>query len=427
MNIKYVTLGAAGNKNGINLIEKGIAKPEDVLLINSTLKDVPDQYKSSAICYSNGRGCGKDTQLAKQLVMESIEDGTLDCLDKVVNEYTDLIVLIASTEGGTGAGSIGLIAKYYTSVIGIPVHCALLTGFEEDGRGLQNTLDLFQDMDESYTIEVVSNKKFLDSCSGNKLRAEKAANDELAKRMEILSARNYKPSEQNIDETDLLKVASTPGYMIIESVNIDKTVKNIEQVNILIDDMIDDTKSFSVNDKAIKRLAVFLNISPKRSNLIDYNFDIIKEKLGVPYEVFTHVQYDENLPESISIIASGLNMPIEEVRNIYDRYKTETSKINISKDKFFDFASTMQTEQESNKKADFLRSMSTMENIQPQRKEISTMEKSKKDFVSGISTVVRRKKAIPSNDIVISDSPAPTDSNNRNTVNLTREDYINKY
>ena len=44
-----IGLGAAGNKAAIALIESGVCTQTDVILLNSTLKDVPNRYKEIAL------------------------------------------------------------------------------------------------------------------------------------------------------------------------------------------------------------------------------------------------------------------------------------------------------------------------------------------------------------------------------------------
>ena len=45
MNLSIIGIGAAGNKASINLIEKGIIGKENIHLLNTTLKDIPEEYK----------------------------------------------------------------------------------------------------------------------------------------------------------------------------------------------------------------------------------------------------------------------------------------------------------------------------------------------------------------------------------------------
>lgn len=346
MKIKCIGLGAAGNKAAICLIEQGVVTEQQIMLINSTLRDVPESYRKLAIQYTDGKGSGKERELSKELCLQSIKDGTLSKLDSFIDPDDDMVVLVSSSEGGTGSGAMPILAKYFKNIIGIPVQCFTFTGFEEDGRGLQNTIELFQEMSEEYTVQAISNKKFLESTS-NKLKAEKMANEEFAKRISILIGVGIVDSVQNIDDTDLFKVATTPGFMTIGEVELDK-LKNIEQFNRMVTEMMDNDVSLEITEKSLKRLAIFINLPEKSHDFVDYNFNIIKDRLGNPYEVFTHIQYNEDMSNSISFIASGMKMPIDEVKSIYEKYKKESESVNKTKDNFFDFAADLRGNQEDN-------------------------------------------------------------------------------
>ena len=415
MEFKVIGVGAAGNKAAISMIENNVCDRTDVLLLNSTLRDIPEQYRELSVQYSNTRGgAGKERTIAKTLCLQSIQDGELDCLDRLVTDEDDLIVLIASAEGGTGSGSLPILAKYYTQVLGKSVHCVIFTGFEEDSRGLQNTIELFQEIDDEYTVEVISNKKFLDKFN-NKLKAEKAANEELAKKIAILVGRDIIESEQNIDETDLFKASTTPGFMMIESAQLDR-IKNVNQFNQILSDMIDDTYSLDCTDRSIKRLAIILNVSERTQDVIDLQVEVIKNKLGIPYELFTHVQYDKTKEESISIIASGMNMPLEDIKDIYEKYKSQTENISTKKDGFFDFMKDIKKE---DAKAAFLKNTFDISESVQEKKEVAQIIEDKKDFANQFGVTLKRKK------VVSNEQSSTNDLSNQ--VRLTKEDYLSRF
>lgn len=415
MEFKVIGVGAAGNKAAISMIENNVCDRTDVLLLNSTLRDIPEQYRELSVQYSNTRGgAGKERTIAKTLCLQSIQDGELDCLDRLVTDEDDLVVLIASAEGGTGSGSLPILAKYYTQVLGKSVHCVIFTGFEEDSRGLQNTIELFQEIDDEYTVEVISNKKFLDKFN-NKLKAEKAANEELAKKIAILVGRDIIESEQNIDETDLFKASTTPGFMMIESAQLDR-IKNVNQFNQILSDMIDDTYSLDCTDRSIKRLAIILNVSERTQDVIDLQVEVIKNKLGIPYELFTHVQYDKTKEESISIIASGMNMPLEDIKDIYEKYKSQTENISTKKDGFFDFMKDIKKE---DAKAAFLKNTFDISESVQEKKEVAQIIEDKKDFANQFGVTLKRKK------VVNNEQSSTNDLSNQ--VRLTKEDYLSRF
>ena len=62
---KFIGTGQCGNKNMINLIEKSIVSADDVLLLNTTLKDIPDRFRERAVIFGDGiGGSGKERKYA---------------------------------------------------------------------------------------------------------------------------------------------------------------------------------------------------------------------------------------------------------------------------------------------------------------------------------------------------------------------------
>ena len=45
LKIKLIGIGAAGNKAAITAFEKGVVAEDELLLINSNLGDIPQEYK----------------------------------------------------------------------------------------------------------------------------------------------------------------------------------------------------------------------------------------------------------------------------------------------------------------------------------------------------------------------------------------------
>lgn len=342
MNAKLIGIGAAGNKAAIEAIEQGVMDRKQVLLLNSTLQDVPAEYKDIATRFSSTQdtgGCGKEPQIAEDLMMSALQDGTVN-LDGLLDPEDKCVFIVASSEGGSGCGAANVVAAYFNQVLGCHVHMFVFTGFEEDVRGLQNTLHYFQKLESDYTIEAISNKKFF---NGNKLKAEREANSAFVKKLSVLLCKDLVESDQNLDETDQVKLIMTPGFMFVEYTELDK-IKSVEQFNTVCTDLVNNSASLDFEPSAI-RLGVILNISSKTKDYIDYSFKVLKEKLGFPYEVYTHIQ-SENSPEYMAVIAAGIKMPDEDITRIHKKYEEETSRINKAKDSFFSNAKKFATREE---------------------------------------------------------------------------------
>ena len=153
--------------------------------------------------------------------------------------------------------------------------------------------------------------------------------------------------------------------MTIETAELPK-IKNTQEFINFIDAMIDDTKSLDFESTA-KRIGVFFNIT-ERTQSINLDNSIIKEKLGEPFEFFTHIQTcPKDSIETVSIIASGIKMPIDEVESVYNTYLERTAKVDKSKDSFFESLSTLEVASEDK--------MFDLGN-----REVSTTDKAKKAF-----------------------------------------------
>lgn len=342
MYCRLIGLGAAGNKAAICAVENNIMSVKQTMLVNSTLKDIPAEYqnKEGAIVYQlfgAYGGCGKERQISYGLLEETLKRDVLN-LDEFLNvgqpDEAELVIIVASTEGGTGSGSAPLIANYIRSVYGIAVHVFGIAGFEDDVRGMRNTVDFFKEMSAEFTVECIKNSKFLSDCNGNKIKAEKKANEEFCKKISVLMGLQIRDSDHNIDPTDLLKLSTEEGYMIIETCVFDDKIKNREQFRQAVIDTFDKSKALDVDTESISKLGVIMNVKPESTDYIDYR-DVVVDRFGVPYETYEHIQSESTMPEFIAFICTGLKMPTDEVEATYKNYEAAANRVNRDNDSFF--------------------------------------------------------------------------------------------
>ena len=185
----YLSAGAAGNKIAINMADNlKIIDMRDVRIINSTLKDIPDKYKDSAIRISTGStefGAAQERSRGKQMALEAIKSGALK-LDNIVEPQHQKAVIFTSVSGGTGSGASVVIAKYLQEVIGIPVEIYAVLGFEDESvRALRNTMEFVQDLEDKYAIQLIRNEACLKKAGGDRLKAEQMINDIIADALKI--------------------------------------------------------------------------------------------------------------------------------------------------------------------------------------------------------------------------------------------------
>ena len=329
---KFVGIGAAGNKAVIELMnQKVVTNPNDILLLNTTLRDIPPEYQDKAISFGYMQGCGKEREVAKKQIALAISEKRID-FETFVQDKPDTVVIVTSVEGGTGSGASINIAKYLSLAFDIKVHMFAFCGFEDDIRGLKNTVDWFNELSDQYIIEAISNKKFL-TADGDRESAEAAANNEFVKRMRILLGQCIEPSSSNMDERDLYKVATQSGYMTIESCALGNKLRDKDQFNSLLQDTISNSKSIDTEPSSV-RMGIMINTSSKSHGVIDEDFEVLKKQYGKPFERFYHKQSTHDI-DYINFIVSGMKVPIDYIKDTYNRFKEEFNQVDKTKDSFF--------------------------------------------------------------------------------------------
>ena len=321
-------VGAAGNKAAIEALESRIIAEDNVKLINTTVKDIPDKYKNDPnkiIKFSSMLGgCGKEPIKGRKAMFQAIKNRDID-FSTLISVNTKAVVLVTSTEGGTGCGATPVIANYFTA-LNIPVHVFAFIGFQDETIGVGNSLKFFKDLPDGITLHTISNSKFLDFTK-NYAKAEQAANEEFVNQLEILMGSKMIPSNQNIDDTDHYKVLTTPGYMDIRHVDLTGS-KNVELTNQAIIDSFESMSCLEYNNTGCKRLAVIINASPKTQEVIDNGFSVIRRYVGESPETYRHIQNDEETGEYMDIIIGGLPYPEECIKDINKKYNSLKDRIN---------------------------------------------------------------------------------------------------
>ena len=353
LNVQLIGIGGAGNKATINVVEKGVLDKDDIFLINSTNRDIAAEYREGAYIYNTVGGSGKDTSFAKALVKRELERGELgNRINDFIKDDTDVVVLTGSTEGGTNAGSIGEITQFIVDQLDIPVINILLIGFLEDARGVRNTIEVFQNVRiKEIGVQAIFAKKYLEG--KDFIKAQRKANDELAQRIAILTAKGIVDSDDNIDNTDLYNTAAFPGYMTIEHTKLPK-LKDMQSFNEEIATMINNSSSLDVDSdedkKKVAKRSIFINLKDEKEKLfIDFDFETLKEYYGEPYDKFKNVQFEKDQESYISVILTGMNMPLNELIDIEKKYKELSSSVNKEEDTFEEVVGDMKGDIADNK------------------------------------------------------------------------------
>lgn len=333
MKVFLIGVGAAGNKAVLNAVDKGYINVEDTCIINSTSRDFPKEYEGKKIVLSDSdTGCGKERAAAKNLLKEAIKNKKLP--EEGIYDYR-AVVVVTSVEGGTGSGSAPTIAKFYKKCYNRNAHIIAFTGFDDDVRGLSNTVDFFKELSDEIMVQTISNKAYLQQAGDNKLKAEELANEEFGRRLTVLTGQDFIDGSQNIDDTDIQKLSNTPGYMTVEKKEFTKSLETVDDFNKIVKNMIYNSGSIKSLTPAAKRIGVILNLNEQSMDAVDYSFKLIEDEYGMPFERFQQVQWDGK-KEYIAFVVSGMKMPLDEIKKVYDNYVEKSKNINKKNDEFFD-------------------------------------------------------------------------------------------
>ena len=327
--IKVIGSGQAGNKAVINMIEKGIIDPQSILLLNTTLKDIPTEYHQYAIQFGNG-GAAAQRSIGRNMILDSLQNNTVQ-LENFIQPDDTLCILVSSGSGGSGSGSIPILADYLKS-LGVAVMVIAFAGFEDDVQSMKNTVDFFKELNDSYGLQVIDNKRFLKAAANDRNKAEQMANEELATRVKVLLGTEIYESEHNIDDNDMKMLITTPGYCTVESVHI-PNIKDVEEFDALMQSMIDDSKSYET-EKSAKRIGVVVNASEKIQASIDKSYEILKNAYGVPMQLYQHYQNVQD-EAFINILVMGMKAPADEIKGVFAKYKKAMDQVDRAKDSFY--------------------------------------------------------------------------------------------
>ena len=348
LKIKVIGVGAAGNKAVMQLIKDKVVSATDTLLLNSTSRDLPEGCNhENVLVFGNTGGCGKDRDLAKQLIIQYLQEMDENPVDALIDGDEKFLVIVSSTEGGTGSGASVILGQYLQEITksdelvdGIPVHMVAFTGFEDDARGLKNTVEWFKDMKETFVVQAISNKNCLPLVENNRHKAEEYANKVFSDRIRILTGIDLNPSGDNVDNMDLYRLNTIPGYMTVEHTDLEKISKP-DQFNDAIQAMIDKSVSLPT-EPSVKRLGVIVSASNRIQSLIDESYPQLIQKYGFPAEIFRHKQ-DGDGGDNVSVISSGMKLPIDEIKEVYHKFERAMQKTDLARDTFFNTVSNMDT------------------------------------------------------------------------------------
>ena len=339
-----ISIIGCGNAGGQAVVKAHDKENFDVFVINSSAKDlssdvISDNIKSFVI--GNGRGCGKDREISKAFLKDSFESLMATNEFSFMVESSDVIIIVASTAGGTGSGISPMLA--YLLGKKYPGKTFLVFGFlpkkAESPIAQYNAIEFIDELDNMEIPYVLLDSDYL-SNEDAAVAHEKICDEFVLKAKVIRGDFFSNSTDDMIDESDELSIITRPGLMNI-SVTLGVTQEQFGQLSkIMLDNLTKNSLSCPIQkDKRVECMGVVINTPNGTSEDVKAgNYKELTDVIGNAPKVYSHFGI-VNEPESQLItILSGLTLPYDRVRvckDIVEKSKTpeNTMDMNLGKEK----------------------------------------------------------------------------------------------
>lgn len=343
-NYFIIGIGGCGNKIVQQGVDSGVIEKNNYLLMNSTSKDIPAGYNNVVFSEDQDYGCAKNRAAAKSLITTWLKNGGAETLENTIDETVDCVVVVNSTEGGTGSGAAPIICKYIAedlqvpAVINVPVF-----GFADSSAGCRNSLEYMKDFGDNICILPVSNQKAqktFETIGINTFKTEKQVNGVVLEHIAAILGQDIVNSDQNIDAADHLAIIANPGLMFVSTIDL-SDIRDINKFNNDIIGSIAKSIGFDIEPNLTNnrvKMGIYLNITDGRLDYIGNDFSVLKKRLFGEYtpSSFLHKQYAKEYGEFARIIISGFDIPIDEAEKLKASVETESTKVAGKGSSFFD-------------------------------------------------------------------------------------------
>ncbi len=323
--IKVVGAGGAGNNTITRLMQVGIVGAETIA-VNTDAQDLlyTDADKKILIGreLTAGLGAGADPKLGMEAARESKEE------IKKALKGADMVFLTAGLGGGTGTGSLPVIAQISKELGALTVAIVTFPFRMEGKQRLENArwgLEMLEDVVD--TLIVIPNDKLLEIVPDVSLvTAFKIADEILVNAVKGIAEMITKPGLVNLDFADVRAVMNEGGLAMIgvgESDTENRAMESVQKAlnNPLIDVDISDAKGALINIVGGPDLTV------REAEQI---VDAVAANLSKDAKIIWGAQIDKTMGEKIRtlLVVTGVKSPqiFGKERKAKEERKLETEK-----------------------------------------------------------------------------------------------------
>ena len=229
--IKVIGTGGAGNNTISRISEIGITGAETFAIntdAQDLLKTTADRKLLIGRELTGGLGAGSDPNIGKEAARESDSD-----IKKILKE-AHMVFLTAGLGGGTGTGSIPVIAAIAKKLGVLTVAIVTLPFTMEGQKRHENAMDGLEELESNVdTLIVIPNDKLIELAPDLPLHtAFKVADEILTNAVKGIAELITKPGLINLDFADIRAIMSSGGLAMIgvgESDTENRAVEAVEK------------------------------------------------------------------------------------------------------------------------------------------------------------------------------------------------------
>ena len=328
LEVGIIGIGNTGNQVA-SLAKEKLGIP--VLAINSSEKDletVPNNIPKKLITDKDGlsSGAGKDRQLAKTYLKDSITNLLKDQEIMELISPLDVVFIVSSTGGGTGSGTAPLLANIIEARF-VDTKVIMVGVLPVNSEALSAHVNTLEYLNELY--KVMENQTYMlydnDKCAGlPSYKLLDKVNNEIVEDINVLRCNyNYTTKLDSIDDRDAKRLISFAGRIVVSRVEDfkEKDTDNMTIEDMLIDNIKKNCHVEAQRDKKIMASGIITNLSQTLTEEFDNNIPKVRDFMGDPIHAFNHIYVndDRKMPNNVYLIMSGLSPVNDRINIISDR------------------------------------------------------------------------------------------------------------
>lgn len=290
---------------------KSLNQRYSVMYLNSAIGDLNKlanvDLDSNAFIYSAADGTGRDRVVAQEFLKKDAY--RLNEFLKRFSQY-NVLVAMASLDGGTGSGSLPLFIRYVKKALPhITINVVgVLPKLSEDNLKLKNTISCLKELES--VMELINDIKLIDN---NKRDYFYEINEEALRDIDAAYGINGNHIDGSIDTGDSYNVNNAVGYGVILKLPSRTVGSGIESISMAIGNSV-----FAIPENLLptedgrSRMVCEYAAINVREGLYDY--DKLKEYILTDKTVYT--TYNNKKTPSNYIVLGGADMPTETIELI---------------------------------------------------------------------------------------------------------------